>query len=89
MDPMDAEPGPDETEEAWVTVYNAANVDEANIIVEALRTADIPARLSNAALSTLFGTVALGGVDVQVPAEREAEAQGLLASGEEGADPGT
>lgn len=71
--PDDAEPTP------WVTVYNAANLEEAHIVMGALEASNIPAVLRRESTSSLFGAVSLGGVDVQVPPERAEEALTVLA----------
>jgi hypothetical protein len=70
----------DETEVTWVTVYNAANVEEAHIVMGALEANDIPSVLRNEATSALFGAVSMGGVNVQVPEPLAERALAALAS---------
>jgi hypothetical protein len=73
--------GGDDEPAAWVTVYNAANLEEAHIVKGALEAADIPAVLRYESVSRLYATITLGGVDVQVPRTLADRARELVATG--------
>lgn len=81
--PIPSDDAADESSVTWVTVYNAANVEEAHIVMGALEASDIPAVLRNEATSALFGAVSMGGVNVQVPEALAEQALAVLAPNEE------
>ncbi len=83
----DARFGGDDQPTEWVTVYNAASFEEAHVVKGALEAADIPALLRYEAAGLLYGTLTLGGVEVQVPRPLEARAREALEEVPEGEDP--
>lgn len=78
--------GGDEPTE-WVTVYNAASFEEAHIVKGALEAMDVPAVLRYEAVGRLYGTLTLGGVEVQVPRPLETQALAVLDEVPEVEDP--
>lgn len=70
--------GRDDEPAEWVTVYNAATLEEAYIVKGALAAADIPALLRYEAVGRLYGTLTLGGVDLRVPRTLEERARAVL-----------
>ena len=72
-----------------VTVFNTFNPAEAQLVRSRLEAADIPASVihETAALSIDGYSMAAGGIEVQVTADRVEEAKALLASDGDTAPP--
>lgn len=66
----------------WITVYVARGHLHAEIIRGLLEAADLPVLMSQEGAGAAYALTvgALGEVDVQVPEDRAAEAQALLAA---------
>ncbi len=71
---------------APVVVYAAAGWLQANIVKGMLEAAEIPVQLSGEGIGSVYGFALgpLGLVEILVPAERAAEAEGLIAAMERG-----
>jgi hypothetical protein len=79
--------GGDDEPAPWVTVYNAATLEEAHVVKGALAAEDIPALLRYESVGRLYGTLTLGGVDVQVPRSLEDRAHAVLDEDDEPSPP--
>jgi len=69
-----------ETETQWVTIFSSINMVHAGMVRGYLESHDIPVRLLDEHVSSLqiSMSVVIGGIKVQVPKEREADAAQLL-----------
>jgi hypothetical protein len=68
--------------DTWVSVFEAANIDEANIVKGLLKVSDIPVHLEREAAGSIYGLTAgpLSEVVVKVPKEMASLATQLLQS---------
>ncbi len=66
--------------EGWVTVFEATNIDEANIIKGMLEAADVPVFLEREAIGAIYKVSVgpLSEVAVKVPQNKAAKASQLL-----------
>jgi hypothetical protein len=71
-----------DVETGWVTVFEAANIDEANIVKGMLESADIPVFLEREAIGAVYklSVGPLSEVAVKVPGDQAARASQLLQS---------
>ncbi len=78
-----------DVEGGWVTVFEAANIDEANIVKGLLEAADIPVYLEREAIGAIYklSVGPLSEVAVKVPKDKAAKASQLLQSTAYGAAP--